>query len=86
MPTSSQSERYSPLQCLLDGAASDLLSLPSGGVTVSGAFTRLYEHHAPYFANLMVKCKTSVCARNIYSNFTFRTEKITTGWICRFTR
>lgn len=56
------------LSVLLHGIASDLLSLPRVGA-VSLLCTSL------------VKCESSVCAKNIY----FRTGKITPRWTCGLT-
>lgn len=63
---------------LLDGITSDLLSLPR----VRGSFrtftwflTALWS----LFHKSIVKCKSSVCAKNIYSKYIFR--KMTTIWI-----
>lgn len=63
---------------LLGGITSDLLSLPrvSGG---SRTFTWFLTAPWSLFHKSIVKCKSSVCAKNIYSNYIFR--KMTTIWI-----
>ena len=56
------------------------------GVTVSGTLTWLLLALCILLCKSMVKCKSFDCAKNIYSNYTFSTGKITTRWICGLTR
>lgn len=62
---------------LLDGITSDLFSFPSVGGSFRD-FPLVFNSTVVLISQSIVKCKISVCAKNIYSNYIFSTRKITT--------